>query len=256
MRACSPVRRMHPLLGVLAAVLINAVSVDVAAAQKTHRAGYWHQRLPKCGGPHTTHPGCGSHRRKLHAKGRVQCRSAFRPRLAPPTCAARCGIFPRAALDADVSVVYFSGIGVDIDGTNYLVPADAVLERDQDAFDESVPLDRVLQAVEPAKRLRLIIIDASHDNPFQRRMKRTSAGRTSTTGLAALKPPKPNTVIAIRRQGRNVSSQEGTGTNSPYAASLLKHLATPGLDLRKSTGVPVTRGRLEGNRRHAGADVL
>jgi hypothetical protein len=50
--------------------------------------------------------------------------------------------------DADVAVVYYAGHGIEINGTNYLVPVDAVLERDTDAYDEAIPLDRILGGVQ------------------------------------------------------------------------------------------------------------
>src|SRR5262245_34029238 len=57
--------------------------------------------------------------------------------------------------EADVAVVYFAGHGIEVDGSNYLVPVDAALERDVDIYDEALSLERVLVAVEPAKQLRL-----------------------------------------------------------------------------------------------------
>ena len=54
-----------------------------------------------------------------------------------------------------------------MDGTNYLISVDASLETDTDVLDEALSLDRVLFAVEPAKQLRLVILDACRDNPFR-----------------------------------------------------------------------------------------
>ncbi|MCP1746806.1 putative caspase-like protein [Bradyrhizobium japonicum] len=70
-----------------------------------------------------------------------------------------------------------AGHGIELDGTNFLIPTDAALETDSDVLDETVALDRALFAVEPAKQLRLIILDACRDNPFARSMKRTVAAR-------------------------------------------------------------------------------
>jgi uncharacterized caspase-like protein len=42
-----------------------------------------------------------------------------------------------------------AGHGIEINGNNYLIPVDAVLERDIDAFDEAIPLDRILTVIEP-----------------------------------------------------------------------------------------------------------
>src|SRR6185369_11663244 len=68
--------------------------------------------------------------------------------------------------DSDVAVIYYAGHGIEVDGTNYLVPVDAVLERDIDIYDEALSLERVLVSVEPARQLRLVILDACRDNPF------------------------------------------------------------------------------------------
>jgi uncharacterized caspase-like protein len=76
--------------------------------------------------------------------------------------------FADRARDADIAVVYYAGHGIEVDGTNYLIPVDARLERDTDVYDEAFSLDRVLLAIEPAKRLRLVILDACRDNPFGR----------------------------------------------------------------------------------------
>src|SRR5262249_10820210 len=64
--------------------------------------------------------------------------------------------FSDKARDADIAVIYFAGHGLEVDGINYAVPVDAVLERDSDADDEAVSLNRVLLAVEPAIKLRLV----------------------------------------------------------------------------------------------------
>src|SRR5947207_16022989 len=99
--------------------------------------------------------------------------------------------------DADVAVIYYAGHGIELDGNNYLIPVDATLETDADVLDETVPLDRVLFSVEPAKQLRLIILDACRDNPFAKTMKRTIASRPIRRGLAKIEPTSPNTMIAF-----------------------------------------------------------
>jgi uncharacterized caspase-like protein len=96
--------------------------------------------------------------------------------------------FGTRARDADVAVVYYAGHGIELDGANYLVPMDAALETDADVLDETLPLDRVLFAVEPAKHLRLIILDACRDSPFAKTMKRTIASRAIGRGLAKVEP--------------------------------------------------------------------
>src|SRR5882672_3066136 len=91
--------------------------------------------------------------------------------------------FADRARDSDIAVVYYAGHGIEVDGANYLIPVDARLERDTDIYDEGLSLDRILIAIEPAKKLRLVILDACRDNPFARTMKRTVASRAIGQGL-------------------------------------------------------------------------
>src|ERR1700692_2619808 len=65
--------------------------------------------------------------------------------------------FSDTVRDADVAIVYFAGHGIEINGTNYMIPVDAALERDIAAFEEAIPLERILTVIEPAKKLRLVI---------------------------------------------------------------------------------------------------
>jgi uncharacterized caspase-like protein len=143
--------------------------------------------------------------------------------------------FGNRSRDADVAVVYYAGHGIELDGTNYLIPVDATLETDADVLDETLSLDRVLFAVEPAKKLRLVILDACRDNPFAKTMKRTIASRAIGRGLAKVEPSSPNTMIAFAAKAGSTAS-DGDSRNSPFAAALVDHLTKPGLDLRKAFG--------------------
>lgn len=136
--------------------------------------------------------------------------------------------------DADVAIVYYAGHGVEIEGINYLIPVDAVLERDIDAYDEAIPLDRILTVVEPAKKLRLIILDACRDNPFKS-MKHTMAQRAVARGLSRIEPSSPNTWIAYAAKAGSTAA-DGDEKNSPFTTALVKYLPRPGLDLRKAFG--------------------
>jgi hypothetical protein len=143
--------------------------------------------------------------------------------------------FTEQARGADIAVIYFAGHGLEVDGTNYAVPVDAVLERDSDADDEAVSLNRILLAVEPATKLRLVILDACRDNPFSKKMKRSIASRSLGRGLVGVEASKPNTFIAFAAKEGSTAS-DGDGRNSPFTTALLNHLTTPGLDIRKAFG--------------------
>ena len=143
--------------------------------------------------------------------------------------------FADRARDADIAVVYYAGHGMEVDGTNYLIPVDAKLERDTDVYDEAFSLDRILLAIEPAKKLRLVILDACRDNPFTKGMRRTVASRAIGRGLAKIEPASPNTLIAYSAKAGS-TALDGDTRNSPFTLALARHLTTPGLDVRRAFG--------------------
>lgn len=143
--------------------------------------------------------------------------------------------FSDSVARSDVAIIYFAGHGIEIDGTNYVIPVDAVLERDIDAFDEAIPLDRLLAVIESATQLRLVILDACRDNPFNKTMKRVNGSRGVSRGLARVEPASPNTLVAFAAKAGSTAS-DGDGRNSPFTAALVKYLPKPGLDLRKALG--------------------
>jgi hypothetical protein len=146
--------------------------------------------------------------------------------------------FEDAASDAEIVVVFYAGHGIEIRGVNYLIPVDAKLASDRDADDEAITLDRLLQSVEGAKRLGVVILDACRDNPFARTMKRarTAALRAGVTpGLAIVEPASRNTLIAYAAKS-GTPAEDGVGQHSPFTTALLNNLFVPGLDVRLAFG--------------------
>lgn len=143
--------------------------------------------------------------------------------------------FSDTASDADIAVVFYAGHGIEVDGTNYIIPVDAALKRDIDVDDEAVPLDRVLKVLDSTKRLRLVILDACRDNPFSKSMKRTLGTRSVSRGLAKVEPSSSDTLIAFAAKAGSVAA-DGDSANSPFTTALLKFITAPGLDLRLALG--------------------
>jgi Caspase domain len=139
--------------------------------------------------------------------------------------------FSLVVQDADVAVVFYAGHGIELGGNNYLLPIDAKLAIDVDVEDETISLDRVLKIVEPAKRLRLVMLDACRANPFVASMKRTVATRSIGVGLAKVEPMTSDTLIAFAAKAGSMA-EDGSGPHSPFTSALLKHLPVPGLDVR------------------------
>jgi invasion protein IalB len=144
--------------------------------------------------------------------------------------------FTAIAANADIAVVYYAGHGIEVGGTNYLVPVDAKLATDLDVEDEAVTLDRVLRAIEPARKLRLVILDACRDNPFLPKMRRVSKTRSIGRGLGEIDIASRDTLVAFAAKAGS-TADDGDGRNSPFVQSLVSNLGKPGLDLRMAFGL-------------------
>jgi len=143
--------------------------------------------------------------------------------------------FEAMADQADIAVVYYAGHGLEIGGTNYLIPIDARLASDRDAEDEAIPLERLVSSTDGAKRLRLVILDACRDNPFVTTMRRERANRAVTSGLGKVEPTSTDTLIAYAAKAGS-TADDGDGQHSPFTSALLKNLTVPGLDVRLAFG--------------------
>ena len=136
--------------------------------------------------------------------------------------------FTRRSAGADVSLVFYAGHGIEMDGVNYLVPVDARLERDVDVRFETVTVDDLLVSTSGAS-LRLVILDACRNNPLARSMQRTAAFRSVSGGsFADLNEDLlgDETLVAYAAAA-GTTAADGRGRNSPYTAALLSHLETP-----------------------------
>ncbi|MBI5319664.1 caspase domain-containing protein [Bradyrhizobium sp.] len=134
---------------------------------------------------------------------------------------------------ANLALFFYAGHGLQVSGQNYLVPIDAKLQRAGDLSFETINVNQVLAQMEAEKRVNLVFLDACRDNPLARSFARTLGDTRSASvgrGLASIQSAV-GTMIAYATQPDN-TALDGTGRNSPFTAALLKHVATPGLEVR------------------------
>lgn len=138
--------------------------------------------------------------------------------------------FEDKAEGADWALVYYAGHGLELNGKNWLVPVDAKLARATDLPDEAVPVERVLDRLSGAKKLRIVVLDACRTNPFLARMAMNrGAVRAMAHGLAAIEPTHGEVVFYAARDGS--VALDGAGANSPFAMALVQHLEEDGVEL-------------------------
>ena len=139
--------------------------------------------------------------------------------------------FAADAASADWAVIYYAGHGIEYDGNNFLVPVDVKYAADDDIPKESIALDAILNAVGPAAKLRLVILDACRDNPFAEKLKGEAEASAIGKGLARIEPDG-GTLVAFATKHGHVAT-DGTGQDSPFATALAKRIAMPGLEINK-----------------------
>ncbi|MBN8977051.1 MAG: caspase family protein [Rhizobiales bacterium] len=105
--------------------------------------------------------------------------------------------FTRLTDNADRAIVYYSGLGIEYKGINYLISVNARLRVDRDSDLETVDLGKVLSTAESARRLRLVVLDACRSNPFLGQMKRTIGTRSVSRRLVL--PLVKSILVALRQ---------------------------------------------------------
>ncbi len=120
--------------------------------------------------------------------------------------------------DVDVSLFYYAGHGLEVDGTNYLVPIDANISSAVDVKIKTIPMTGVLRTMELTndEGLNMIILDACRNNPFP------TGRRSGGSGLARVQAPS-GTLIAYATDPGSVAS-DGDTDNGLYTGELVKQL--------------------------------
>jgi caspase domain-containing protein/uncharacterized protein DUF4189 len=133
--------------------------------------------------------------------------------------------FGRQIQGADVALFYYAGHGVQVSGSNYLVPVGANPTREADVDFQMVDVNLVLRQMQGSgTRLNLVILDACRNNPFGARGLRAAEG-----GLAQMRASE-GTLISYATQPGSVA-QDGSDGHSPYTKALAATIKQPGLDI-------------------------
>lgn len=167
------------------------------------------------------------------------------------------GEFTEKARFADVALLFYAGHGIEIQGSNYMIPVDAQMKSDVTARFEAIVLDDLVASATSASKLSMVLLDACRDNPFVTSMKRSDSTRAISRGLSLVDVDQSGLLISFAAQA-GTTADDGDGEHSPYTDALLQVLDEPGLEVgrmfrkvrakvRQSTGgrqVPIERMQL------------
>ncbi|MGR3620853.1 caspase family protein [Pseudophaeobacter sp.] len=139
---------------------------------------------------------------------------------------------------ADLALIYFAGHGIEVQGENFLIPVDANVTSNRDVQRQSASLKQLLDAVDRARKMRIVILDSCRDNPLGDNIVLEASTQAETTtnetrggggGMAAADPDRGTLVAFAARDGQ--VALDGTGTNSPYAQALMQKMVQPSLEI-------------------------
>jgi Caspase domain len=148
---------------------------------------------------------------------------------------AKIGEFEDAARDADVTLLFYAGHGLQVNGRNYLVPVNAKLERESSLQFEAIDSESILGAMTGPGKTAIALLDACRDNPLSRSFSRSLGKSRSTAvqqGLAVPVVAGGGILIGFATSPGDVAA-DGEGRNSPFTKALLKNINTPGLEIQQ-----------------------
>jgi Caspase domain len=139
--------------------------------------------------------------------------------------------FARLAQDADLAMFYYAGHAMQYGGNNYLVPVDAALQDEFSVEFEMARVSDVLNSLERARGVKILVLDACRNNPLADQLARHASNRDAfaSRGLARIEHPS-GMLIAYATQAGQVA-EDGRGRNSPFTTALIKRLAEPGVEI-------------------------
>jgi uncharacterized caspase-like protein len=120
-----------------------------------------------------------------------------------------------------VVMLFFGGFGVQAGRESYMLPVDAVIWKESDVRRQGVSIDGVLDMMkEQGAKAKLVVVDASRRNPYERRF------RSYSHGLAPIGTPDNALILSSASPGK--VADDGKGEHSVLVSELLNNLNAQG----------------------------
>ncbi|UEM13398.1 caspase family protein [Bradyrhizobium barranii subsp. barranii] len=120
-----------------------------------------------------------------------------------------------------VVMLFFGGYGVQAGRESYMLPVDAVIWKESDVRRQGVSIDGVLDMMkEQGAKAKLVVVDASRRNPYERRF------RSYSHGLAPISATDNALILSSASPGKVVD--DGKGEHSVLVGEFLTNLNAQG----------------------------
>jgi uncharacterized caspase-like protein len=119
-----------------------------------------------------------------------------------------------------VVMLFFGGYGVQVGRESFMIPVDAAIWKESDVRRDGVSIEKVLDAMtEKGAKAKLVVVDASRRNPYERRF------RSYSHGLAPISAPENALILTSATPGK--VADDGRGQHSVLVTELLANLSQP-----------------------------
>ena len=116
-----------------------------------------------------------------------------------------------------VVMLFFGGYGIQVGRESYMIPVDAAIWKESDVRRNAISVESVLEMMKASgARAKLVVIDASRRNPYERRF------RTFSHGLAPINAPDNALILSSATPGQ--VADDGNGQYSVLMSELLANL--------------------------------
>jgi uncharacterized caspase-like protein len=116
-----------------------------------------------------------------------------------------------------VVMLFFGGYGVQSGRESYMIPIDAAIWKESDVRHEGISIEAVLDVMkERGARAKLVVLDASRRNPYERRF------RSYSHGLAPINAPINALILSSNAPGK--VGDDSTNEHSVLVTELLNEL--------------------------------
>ena len=116
-----------------------------------------------------------------------------------------------------VVMLFFGGYGIQVGRESFMIPVDAAIWKESDVRRSGVSIEQALDAMtEKGAKAKLVVVDASRRNPYERRF------RSFSHGLAPISPPENALVLTSATPGK--VTDDGKGQYSVLVTELLNNL--------------------------------
>jgi len=134
--------------------------------------------------------------------------------------------FKKKVKPGGAAIIYYGGYAIQAGRQSYMVPVNAQIWSERDVARDGISIESVLFGLtDDGTAVKLVIVDGSRRNPFERRF------RSGAAGLGPIVTPNNTPVISAAGLGQVI--HDGTGANSLFMTELLKEVRSPAVTVEE-----------------------